>query len=75
MEFKRLIMALVFAVVAATTALAYAQEPVVSEPRTSAIGNLRLQDRDPSFSSPMERKVANGDRLSPYPPYYHPTQD
>ncbi len=32
-------------------------------------------DRAPAFSSPGEQMAPNGDRTSPYPPYYHPERD
>jgi hypothetical protein len=60
MELKRFIF--VLAVVAATSAPA----PLV--------GNLDTQERGPSFSSPQVTMHENGDRVSHYPPYYHPEQ-
>jgi len=35
-------------------------------------GNVSLQERGPAVSSPQTLMAPNGDRLSPYPPYFHP---
>lgn len=36
------------------------------------MGTFPNQERGPSFSSPQETMHENGDRVSHYPPYYHP---
>ena len=36
------------------------------------IGSVPLQERGPAVSSPQTRMAPNGDRVSPYPPYFHP---
>ena len=36
------------------------------------IGHLGTQERGPAVSSPQVRMDENGDRVSHYPPYYHP---
>ena len=37
--------------------------------------NIPDEDRGPSFSSPQEEILGNGDVASHYPPYYHPEGD
>jgi len=39
------------------------------EPR---VGRVDDDDRAPAFSSPEVQMHENGDRVSKYPPYYHP---
>jgi len=36
------------------------------------VGHVDNQERGPSFSSPTITMHENGDRVSPYPPYYRP---
>jgi hypothetical protein len=36
------------------------------------VGSLDNQDKAPAFSSPRAEMHENGDRVSHYPPYYHP---
>ncbi|MEM5788653.1 MAG: hypothetical protein AAGU11_15180 [Syntrophobacteraceae bacterium] len=36
------------------------------------IGNLENREKGPAFSSPQAEMHENGDRVSPYPPYYRP---
>lgn len=43
----------------------------VSAPRP-LIGNLENREKGPAFSSPQAEMHENGDRVSPYPPYYRP---
>ena len=47
---------------------------VASAPEAPLIGHVGTQERGPSFSSPQETMHENGDRVSHYPPYYHPEQ-
>jgi hypothetical protein len=55
-------------------ALILAQGAVVQAPvpERPLIGKVPNQQRGPSFSSPQESMAPNGDRVSHYPPYYHP---
>jgi hypothetical protein len=39
----------------------------------SRLGNQE-PPRSPSVSSPAVEMAPNGDRVSPYPPYFHPTK-
>lgn len=65
MKLKKLPATLIIAAaVAATNAQAPAQTPLVS--------SLSNQDKAPAVSSPQETTHENGDRVSHYPPYYHP---
>ena len=68
MKLKRLVVSMVLAVFAA------AQGIVVEtpEPQRPLVDHLSNQDRAPAFSSPQEEMAPNGDRVSPYPPYYRP---
>jgi hypothetical protein len=36
------------------------------------IGSVPLQERGPAVSSPETTMTPNGDRYSPYPPYFRP---
>lgn len=38
----------------------------------AALGRVGKQERGPAFSSPEVKMHDNGDRVSHYPPYYHP---
>ncbi len=76
MKSKKFILSIVFAAITAAAGVVYAQPPPA--PRSSdhdIIGHLSIQDRAPAFSSPEEKMAPNGDRESPYPPYYHPERD
>jgi hypothetical protein len=68
MELKRLALSVVFAAVV----LAQGSGVGVQDQRAPSVRRLPNQDRAPAFSSPPERMAPNGDRVSPYPPYYHP---
>jgi hypothetical protein len=45
---------------------------VVGTSEGPQMGTFPNQERGPSFSSPQETMHENGDRVSHYPPYYHP---
>jgi hypothetical protein len=57
-------------------ALVLAQAPAVEVPERNQnlplVGRLPNQDKAPAFSSPQVTMAPNGDRVSHYPPYYHP---
>lgn len=60
--------------------MAAVSAPVANEPESRnrdnnssvAIGHVGFQERGPAFSSPEVTMHENGDRVSHYPPYYHP---
>ncbi len=55
-------------VIAAAAAATNAQVPV----QTPLVSSLSNQDKAPAISSPQATMHENGDRVSHYPPYYHP---
>ena len=75
MKSKKIILSIVFAAITAAAGIVYAQPPAPRPPDRDMIGHLRNQDRAPAFSSPEEKMAPNGDRVSHYPPYYHPERD
>ena len=79
MNIKNLIFAVILAAASAGSS-APADNPD-NQSKTAAtvrpaplVGNLPNQDKAPSYSSPQETMDPNGDRVSHYPPYYHPEQ-
>lgn len=43
-----------------------------NDTRRPLVSNMDNQEKGPSFSSPQVKMHENGDRVSYYPPYYHP---
>jgi hypothetical protein len=72
MKLTRLIFAAVFAAVSVAAGTVYAQATSHQHSRHDPVGHLSNEDRAPAFSSPDEKMAPNGDRVSHYPPYYHP---
>ncbi len=68
MNWKKISICFIFA------ALVLAQDTMqdARKAQPPMIGSVPNQERGPSFSSPQEKMAPNGDRVSPYPPYYHP---
>ncbi len=75
MQLARFIMSIVFAAIIAAAGVVNAQPPAPRSPDQVTTGNLSIQERAPAFSSPEVEMAPNGDRVSPYPPYYHPERD
>ncbi len=75
MKSKKIILSIVFAAITAAAGIVYAQPPAPRSSDHDMIGHLSIQDRAPAFSSPEEKMAPNGDRVSHYPPYYHPERD
>lgn len=76
MKIGRFVLAVTFAAFAAASAVVddQTQAPRQQQSDRIEIGHVSNQARAPAFSSPGERMAPNGDRVSPYPPYYHPEQ-
>ena len=67
MNWKSLAVSIVFA------AMVLAQGGGTPAPeKQPLVGKVPNRDRAPAFSSPQESMAPNGDRVSHYPPYYHP---
>jgi hypothetical protein len=64
----------IFVLIAAIAATALPAAAQRNDARGS-VSNLPDRDRGPSFSSPPEVILDNGDVASHYPPYYHPEGD
>jgi len=74
MNWKRMIISMVFTVLVLAQ---YEGDILKSDDpryRPPLIGSVPNQERGPSFSSPRVEMAPNGDRVSPYPPGYHPEQ-
>ncbi len=44
---------------------------VATSGSTPLVGHFPNEQRGPAVSVPQETMTDNGDRVSPYPPYYH----
>lgn len=77
MKIKHLIFTIVLAAASAVSSQPADNPDKGNQPAEAArpepvVGNVPNQTRGPSFSSPQETMHPNGDRVSHYPPYYHP---
>ncbi len=67
-----LLVAGVFAASAAPAMAGSADDRQRNDTRRPLVSNMDNQEKGPSFSSPQVKMHENGDRVSHYPPYYHP---
>jgi hypothetical protein len=72
MRFKKIFLVIALLVTVVSTAQAWTMYDRDNSPSGF---NIPDQDRGPSFSSPREEILGNGDVASHYPPYYHPQGD
>ena len=73
MKIRKLLLGVLFAAAVASQGEMAVLPPPGPEPAWGIprIGHVTNQERAPAVSVPQEYMAPNGDRLSPYPPYYH----
>ncbi|MHC1726943.1 MAG: hypothetical protein AB9866_13205 [Syntrophobacteraceae bacterium] len=73
MNLGKIVMTLLLAgVVAAPQLVANMDNQGKGQTARPLVSNMDTREKAPAFSSPEVKMHENGDRVSHYPPYYHP---